>query len=110
MGYTHKQRFNKKYNFDLNEKHSLKEISEITNIKKYILQKVYNRGIGAYSNLSSVRLKGSFKKNPDIKKYPASKRLTKQQWAYARVYSFVMGGKTQKTTDSDLWDKHLKNK
>ena len=32
----------------------------------------------------------------------------KEQWAMARVYSFVMGGKTQKTADKDLWEKHKK--
>ena len=33
-----------------------------------------------------------------------------QQWAMARIYSFVMGGKTQKTADADLWAKHKKSK
>jgi len=28
----------------------------------------------------------------------------------ARIYSFVVGGKTQKTADADLWKKHLKAK
>jgi len=28
-------------------------------------------------------------------------------WSRARVYSFLTGGKTQKTTDSDLWREHL---
>ena len=35
--------------------------------------------------------------------------MTKESWGHSRVYSFVVGGKTQKTTDSDLWEKHLKN-
>jgi len=26
------------------------------------------------------------------------------------VYSFIMGGKTQKTADKDLWTKHKKSK
>ena len=69
------------------------------------------RGIGAWkTNISSVRLKKDFSKNPNVKKYPRSARLTKEQWAFARIYSFVMGGKTQKTADKDLWDKHLKSK
>lgn len=36
---------------------------------------------------------------------------TQHQWAYARVNSFLTGGKTQKTTDADLWKqakKHIK--
>jgi len=54
------------------------------------LDEVYDRGIGAYkTNLSSVRLKGSFKKDTDLRK-GASKRLSKEQWAIARVYAFVM--------------------
>jgi len=28
--------------------------------------------------------------------------MGKERWAAARVYSFVMGGKTFKTTDSDV--------
>lgn len=28
---------------------------------------------------------------------------TQQQWAYARVYSFILGGKTRYTADADLW-------
>lgn len=31
---------------------------------------------------------------------------TAEQWGKARVYSFISGGKTQKTADSDLWAKH----
>jgi len=30
---------------------------------------------------------------------------TPHQWAFARVNSFLTGGKTQKTTDADLWAK-----
>ncbi len=60
-----------------------------------ILDDVYYRGMGAFkTNPSSVR-----------------KSVTSpQQWAMARVYSFVVGGKTQKTADADLWKKHLKAK
>ena len=28
------------------------------------------------------------------------------QWAFARVNSFISGGTTRKTTDSDLWKQH----
>jgi hypothetical protein len=35
---------------------------------------------------------------------------TPQQWAFARVNSFMSGGKTQKTTDSDLWSKVVNEK
>lgn len=35
---------------------------------------------------------------------------TQVQWALARINSFATGGKTQKTTDKDLWDKYKKGK
>ena len=31
---------------------------------------------------------------------------TPHQWAYARVNSFITGGKTRTTGDADLWKKH----
>jgi len=67
------------------------------------LQEVYNRGIGAWkSNPESVRLKRDFSKNPNLAKYPRSTRLTKEQWAYARVYSFLDKGTTYRTADHDI--------
>ena len=36
-------------------------------------------------------------------------KMSGEQWGMARVYSFVMGGKTRTTADKDLWEKH-KNK
>jgi hypothetical protein len=48
---------------------------------------VYNRGIGAYkTDPLSVRMKGSFKKGVNA---PMSQKLSKEQWAMARVYSFL---------------------
>lgn len=74
---------------------------------KEALQEVYNRGVGAWkSNIASVRLRGSFAKNPDTNRYPRAARLGKQQWAIARVYSFVM------RTPSDFYgaDKYIAEK
>jgi len=63
----------------------------------FMLTEVYNRGIGAYvSNPRSVRMKGSFKKGVNA---PMSKKLSKQQWAMARVYSFINGNPKH---DTDL--------
>jgi hypothetical protein len=71
------------------ETYSLSDLAMISGIKKSVLQEVYNRGIGAYTtNPQSVRLKGSFKKNVAA---PMSKKLSKEQWAMARVYSFLDG-------------------
>ena len=95
MVLTNKQKFNKKYKQPLNQANSKKDISKLTGIKMSILDDVYDRGMGAYrTNPGSVRRSV---KSP-------------QQWAMARVYSFAVGGKTQKTADADLWQKHLKSK
>ena len=99
---THRIRYLKKVGLDKNESYSLDDLSKVSGVSKSILQDVYNRGIGAYNtNLSSVRLK-DFSKNPDTKKFPVGARLSKEQWAIARVYSFLNKGTTYKTTDSDL--------
>ena len=104
---TNKQRFNKKYGFKLNEPHNKKEISKLTGVSMGILDQVYDRGLGARkSNPQSVRsLSGKKVGGSSLKG-----KMSGAQWGYARVYSFVMGGRTQKTADKDLWEKHLKNK
>jgi hypothetical protein len=103
MPLTYREQFYKAFDIPKDESLNLKEIADLSGIKKSILQQVYNRGTGAWkSNISSVRLKGDFSKNPDTKRFPRSARLSKEQWSYARVYSFIMGGKTWWTADSDL--------
>ena len=87
MVYTYKQRFNKKYGFDKDESHSLKEIADISGYKLSGLRTIFNKGIGAYkTNPQSVR--------PQVK--------SPEQWAYARVYSAVMGGPTAKIDKDSL--------
>ena len=82
---------------------SIAELSKMLGLSAKALQEVYNRGVGAWkSNPSSVRLKKDFSKNPDLSQYPRSARLTKEQWAMARVYSFINKGTTFTTTDSDI--------
>ncbi len=93
MVLTNKQKFNKRYKQPLNQPNSKKDISKLTGISMSILDQVYYRGMGAYkSNPSSVR---KSVKSP-------------QQWAIARIYSFEVGGRTRKTADKDLWEKHKK--
>jgi len=86
---TYKSQFIKKYKVE-NKGYSLKELSDITGIKKSILQKVYSRGVGAYkTNPQSVR--------PQVK--------SKEQWGYGRVYGFIMKNPKQVgkgKPDSDL--------
>ena len=78
MPVTYKNKFNKKYGFDKDEPHSISEIAKITGYKLSGLKTIFNKGIGAYkTNPASVR--------PNVK--------SPEQWAYARIYSAVMGGK-----------------
>lgn len=78
MVLTYKQKFNKKYGFSKDEPHSIKEISKITGYCASHLQMIFNLGVGAYkTNPQSVR--------PSVK--------SADQWAMARIYSAVMGGK-----------------
>ena len=80
-----------------NEGHSLAELAKASRIPRKTLQEVYNRGIGAYTtNPTSVRMKGSFKKGVNA---PMSQKLSKEQWAMARVYSFIDGNPKH---DTDL--------
>lgn len=97
---THRIKVLKKYNLDVNKSYSLSELSKISGIKMNILQEVYNRGIGAYrTNYISVRMKNTFEKNVNA---PPSQKLSKEQWAMARVYSFLDGNKKH---DTDLQQK-----
>jgi hypothetical protein len=87
-GSTHRESVLKKYNL-ADKSYSIDELAKITSVPKSILQEVYNRGVGAYSTQpKSVRLKHSFVKNVDA---PMSKKLSKEQWGYARLYSFLNG-------------------
>lgn len=84
---TYRNKYNKKYGYEKNESHNLDEIAKDTDVSKKGLQKIYNKGVGAYkTNPESVR--------PNVK--------SKEQWAMARVYSAVMGGKAAKIDDKEL--------
>lgn len=99
---TNRIQFLRKKGLDASKSYSISELAKIADVPEPALNAVFRRGIGAYkSNLESVRLK-DFSKNPDIKKYPASARLSPEQWAYARLYSFLNRGKTYKTADADI--------
>jgi hypothetical protein len=103
---TFKSKYNNKYGFPKNESHSVQDISKTTGIKESILQDVYDRGIGAWkSNPTSVRSKSGDKKDSG---FPLSKRMTKERWAYGRVYGFVMKNPKQvgeDKPDNDLYKK-----
>ena len=61
----------------------LKKVSKVTKIPLRILKKVYDRGLAAWRTGHR----------------PGA---SQQAWGWARVYSFVMKGKTYYTADSDL--------
>lgn len=105
MTYTHKQQFNIRNGYDKNQSHSISQLSKISKIPIRILKEIYERGRGAWkTNIKSVRTKGSFRKNEDL---PRRMKLSAEQWAYARVYSFI--NKIQKgiklNHDTDLFAK-----
>tara|TARA_R100000231_G_scaffold134343_1_gene107824 strand:- start:269 stop:583 length:315 start_codon:yes stop_codon:yes gene_type:complete len=87
MVVTNKNKFNKRHGQPKDKSNSLADIARLSGIKKSALQKIYNKGIGAYkTNPSSVR--------PNVK--------SKEQWAMARVYSAVMGGPAAKVDKKEL--------
>jgi len=77
--------------FESNPKKSLRDKAEKTGISYSILKKVFDRGVAAWRTGHR----------------PGT---TPTQWGLARVNSFATGGKTQKTTDKDLWDQHRGSK
>jgi hypothetical protein len=96
MPRTHRKEWLRKNSLE-DKPYSLSELSKISGFTMKTLQEVYNRGIGAYStNPQSVRMAGTYKKNVAS---PLSMKLSKEQWAMARVYSFLNGNKKH---DNDL--------
>lgn len=88
---TNREAFLRKHGLPKDTSLSLHKISTLSGMPEMALKKVYTKGLGAYhTNPQSVRLKGSFKKGVA----PMSMKLSPQQWAYARVFAFVM--KTKK--------------
>ena len=93
---THRLRFLRKHRMTVRG-YSLGELSKVSKVSQPILQQVYDRGIGAYkTNPTSVRMKGTFRKGV---RAPYSKKLSKEQWAMSRVYSFLDGNPKH---DTDL--------
>jgi len=101
--HTHKHNVMTSFGLSPDSSLSVREVARLSRIPVAALQEVYNRGIGAYkSNPTSVRTMGSFEKNPSLAAVPLSRRLPKEQWAMARVYSFVDKGTTYETADADI--------
>ena len=101
---TNKTEFNKRHKQPVDTSNSINDIVKLSGIPKKILDEVYDRGIGAYkTNPQSVRTKAGKK---DVKA-PMSKKMSKEQWAVSRVYSFVnkVEGKRKLNHDLDLAEK-----
>jgi len=83
---THRERVLAR--LDIGDKpHSLPVLARASGTPLSVLLQVFKRGIGAYNtNPQSVRMKGTFKKGVNA---PMSMKLSPQQWAMARVYSFL---------------------
>ena len=86
-GKTKPSQYTKKYKQMYGEKiEGLAKKADETGVSYSILKQVFDRGMAAWK--TSHR--------------PGT---TPHQWAYARVNSFLTGGKTQSTADADLWAK-----
>jgi hypothetical protein len=109
MVVTNKQKYNKKYGFSKDQSHSKKDISKKTGIPMRILNKVYDRGVGARkTNPQSVRRASDGKK---VGGKSLKGKMSAEQWAMARVYSFVMKQPgTWGRADKDLADEVRKLK
>ena len=104
---TYREKFYEKFDIHLDKSLSLEEIAEVADVPLEALKEVYRKGEGAwYSNMGSVRLKGSYKKNPDTKTFPRSARLPLSQWAFARVFSFLTRGPTYYGPDNYIAKKY----
>lgn len=104
---TYKQQFLASHGLPPSTSLSFDEVVRLSGMPKKALVEVYRRGIGAWkTNIGSVRLKGTFEKNDDVRRHPRSHRLSKEQWALARVYSFA----TRSKSDFEGADRYIAEK
>jgi hypothetical protein len=97
---THREQVLKTLGLPKTTSLSLEELAERTDLPIEALQEVYNRGVGAYkTNPQSVRMKGSYKKGINA---PMSMKLSKEQWAFARVYAWINKSKVFYNQDADI--------
>ena len=86
---TNKQEFNKRHNQDKDKSNKILDISKLSGISINVLNEVYDRGVGAW------------KTNPESVRRVGGKKMSKEQWAQARVYSFVNKVEGKKTLNHD---------
>ena len=98
MVLTNKQKFNKKYGFEKDASHSIKEIASKAGISYRNALKIVEKGRGAHrSNPESVRSVSGKKIGGKSLKC----KMSATQWGISRLYSAVMGGPAAKV-DKDL--------
>ncbi len=85
MVQTYKQRFNKKHGQPLNQSNSLAQIAKLSGIKRSNIQKIYNKGVGAFKTAG-----------------PSRPNMTKESWAMGRVYASISPGSKSSKIDKDL--------
>jgi hypothetical protein len=101
---THREQVLKKLGLPKTTSMSIEELANATDLPIEALQEVYNRGIGAHRTSGlSVRMKGTFKKNVDA---PMSMKLSKEQWAMARLYAWINKSKVFYNQDADIARKY----
>lgn len=88
---TFKNKFNKKHNQPKNKSNSLKEISKLSGYTMKGIQGIYNKGVGAFKTQG-----------------PSRPNMTKESWAYARVYASISKGSKSSKIDKDLLIKKKK--
>jgi hypothetical protein len=87
---TNREQFLKKHNIPTSQSLSTPEIARIAKMPLPALMESERRGAGAYrTQPESIRVKGTFAKNPNLSAVPLSGRLSQQQWAKARAYAFA---------------------
>lgn len=85
---TNREQFLEKHGLEKDTQLSIPEIAKLSGMPVAALKQVYQKGVGAYySNPESVRVQGTFKKDPNA---PLSVKLSPQQWGMARVFAFVI--------------------
>jgi hypothetical protein len=87
---TNRLQFLRKMGLDTKKSYSLEELAKVSKFPLQALKEVEAKGRGAYSsNPQSVRVKGTFAKNPSLAAVPLKSRLSIDQWSLARVYAFL---------------------
>ena len=106
---TNKEKYNATYKFPRGTAHSKRDISRTTGIPVSILDEVFDRAVGARkSNPASVRSRTTGKKTGGNS---LKGKMSAEQWAFGRIYSFVMKQEgTWKRADKDLAEKVKKKK